>query len=122
MNSPALSTRTSGLKAVFSTDHQTIGRQYFLLSIAAVVIGMLLSLIMRLHIIWPELRIPLLGEVKPEDYLAYMTIHGTLMVFFVLTTAPQNAFGNLLMPAQIGAPHMAFPVLNAMSFWLTFVS
>jgi cytochrome c oxidase subunit 1 len=99
-----------------------IGRQYFLLSLAAVLIGMLLSLIMRLHIVWPGLRIPFLGEVKPEDYLAYMTIHATLMVFFVLTTAPQNAFGNLVLPDLIGARHMAFPVMNALSFWLTLVS
>ena len=107
---------------VFATDHRMIGRQYFFLSLAAVLVGMLLSLIMRLHVVWPEMRIPLLGEIRPEDYLAYMTMHGTLMVFFVLTTAPQSAFGNLVLPEQIGARRMAFPTLNALSFWLTAVA
>ena len=106
----------------FSTDHETIGLQYFFLSLTAVLVGMVLSLIMRLHIIWPQLRIPLLGEIKPETYLAFMTMHGTLMIFFVLSTAPQSGFGNLLMPAQIGARRMAFPILNMLSFWMTFVS
>ncbi len=104
---------------IFATDHRMIGRQYFFLSLAAVLVGMVLSLIMRLHVVWPTMRIPLLGEIKPEGYLAYMTMHGTLMVFFVLTTAPQSAFGNLILPEQIGARRMAFPVMNLLSFWLT---
>lgn len=104
---------------VFATNHRVIGRQYFFLSLMAVLVGMMLSLIMRLHIVWPSLKIPLLGEIRPEDYLAYMTMHGTLMVFFVLTTAPQSAFGNLILPEQIGARRMAFPNINLLSFWLT---
>src|SRR5260370_18449965 len=48
-------------------------------------------------------------------------MHGTLMVFFVLTTAPQGGFGNYFLPIQIGAEDMAFPVLNMLSFWVTFV-
>ena len=48
-------------------------------------------------------------------------MHGTIMVFFVLTTAPQGGFGNYFLPIQIGAPDMAFPVLNMLSFWTTFV-
>src|SRR5947199_10766303 len=87
----------------FSQDHPVIGRQYFFLSLAAVLIGMVLSLLMRLHIVWPEMRIPFLGQIKPEQYLAYMTMHGTLMVFFVLSVAPQNAFGNLVLAEQIGS-------------------
>jgi cytochrome c oxidase subunit 1 len=58
----------------------------------------------------------------PEDYLALVTIHGTVMLFFVLTTAPQAGFGNLVLPAQIGSRSMAFPRLNAASFWLTAVA
>ena len=49
-------------------------------------------------------------------------MHGTIMVFFVLTTAPQGGFGNYFLPIQIGAPDMAFPVLNMLSFWTTFVA
>ena len=62
-----------------------------------------------------------MGEIKPETYLSLLTMHGTIMVFFVLTTAPQGGFGNYFLPIQIGAPDMAFPVLNMLSFWTTFV-
>ena len=60
--------------------------------------------------------------MTPEQYLSLLTMHGTIMVFFVLTTAPQSGFGNYFLPIQIGAPDMAFPRLNMMSFWLTFLS
>ena len=63
-----------------------------------------------------------MGEIKPETYLQLLTMHGTIMVFFVLTTAPQGGFGNYFLPIQIGAPDMAFPVLNMLSFWTTFVA
>jgi cytochrome c oxidase subunit 1 len=106
----------------FSTHHRVIGRQYFFLSLAAVLIGIVLSLLMRLHIVWPQAPLPFLGQIKPEQYLAYMTMHGTLMVFFVLSVAPQNAFGNLVLPEQIGARVMAFPRLNMLSFWTTLIS
>ncbi|HZU32546.1 MAG TPA: cytochrome c oxidase subunit I, partial [Candidatus Angelobacter sp.] len=76
-------------KRLFSTDHKIIGRGYFFLSLAAVLVGAWLSLLMRIHIVWPELTLPLLGEIKPENYLAYLTMHGTLMVFFVLSLVPQ---------------------------------
>jgi cytochrome c oxidase subunit 1 len=99
------------------TDHRTIGRQYLALALVAVAIGTLLSLAMRIHLVYPEVAI--LRHILPEDYLALVTLHGTLMVFFVLTTAPQSGFGNLILPAQIGARRMAFPVLNAIGFWIT---
>src|SRR5215471_5436538 len=107
---------------LFSTDHKVIGVQYFFLSLAAALIGSLLSLLMRIHLVWPQARIPLLGKIKPEDYLAFLTMHGTLMVFFVLSTAPQNAFGSYLLPLQLGASEMAFPKLNMLGFWATLVS
>jgi hypothetical protein len=88
----------------------------------AVFVGMFLSLLMRIHLIWPTAILPLLGEIKPETYLSLVTMHGTIMVFFVLTTAPQGGFGNYFLPIQIGAPDMAFPVLNMLSFWTTFVA
>src|SRR4051812_46867753 len=108
-------------KYIFSLDHKVIGIQYFFLALTAVFVGMFLSLLMRIHMIWPGASIPLVGEIKPETYLALMTMHGTIMVFFVLTTAPQGGFGNYFLPIQIGAPDMAFPVLNMLSFWTTFL-
>ena len=108
-------------KYIFSLDHKVIGLQYFFLALTAVFVGMLLSLLMRIHMIWPTAALPLVGEIKPETYLSLLTMHGTIMVFFVLTTAPQGGFGNYVLPIQIGAPDMAFPVLNMLSFWTTFV-
>ncbi len=107
---------------VFSTDHKVIGLQYIALALVAVFVGMALSLLMRIHLILPGAILPLFGEIKPEQYLALMTMHGTIMVFFVLTTAPQSGFGNYILPLQIGAPDMAFPRLNMASFWTTFLA
>jgi len=109
-------------KYVFSLDHKVIGIQYYFLALTAVFVGMFLSLLMRIHLIWPTTSLPLLGEIKPEAYLTLVTMHGTIMVFFVLTTAPQGGFGNYFLPIQIGAPDMAFPVLNMLSFWTTFLA
>jgi len=119
-------------KHVFSLDHKVIGKQYYALALVAVFVGMVLSWIMRLHLGWTNLAIPglhLLSKtgapgdlMTPEYYLQLMTMHGTIMVFFVLTTAPQSGFGNYFLPIQIGAPDMAFPTLNMLSFWTTFVS
>jgi cytochrome c oxidase subunit 1 len=109
-------------KYIFSLDHKVIGIQYYFLALTAVFVGMFLSLLMRIHLVWPTASIPLVGEIKPETYLALLTMHGTIMVFFVLTTAPQGGFGNYFLPIQIGAPDMAFPVLNMLSFWTTFIA
>src|SRR5256714_11569103 len=106
-------------KWIFSLDHKVIGVQYFFLALTAVFVGMFVSLLMRIHLIWPGVALPLFGEIKPETYLALLTMHGTIMVFFVLTTAPQGGFGNYFLPIQIGAADMAFPVLNMLSFWIT---
>jgi len=109
---------------IFSTDHKVVGLQYFFLSLTAVLIGVVLSLLMRFHLVWPTAHLPFVrgGIMTPEQYLALVTLHGTIMVFFVLTTAPQNGFGNYFLPLQIGAPEMAFPRLNSISFWLTFAA
>jgi cytochrome c oxidase subunit I len=109
-------------KYIFSLDHKVIGLQYYFLALIAVFVGMFLSLLMRIHLIWPTAVLPLVGQIKPETYLSLLTMHGTIMVFFVLTTAPQSGFGNYFLPIQIGAPDMAFPVLNMLSFWTTFVA
>ena len=107
------------LRRLFTTDHRVIGLQYLTLALVAVAVGTVLSLLMRLHLTWPDRVVPFHGAILPEDYLALVTIHGTIMLFFVLTTAPQSGFGNLILPAQIGSRTMALPLANAASFWLT---
>jgi cytochrome c oxidase subunit 1 len=102
---------------LFSTDHKTIGKRYFFLSLAAVLIGALFSALMRIHIVWPKI-----AAMKPETYLSLLTIHGTLMVFFVLSTVPQNGFGSYFLPLQLGTSEMMFPRLNAAGFWTTLIS
>jgi len=114
-------------KYVFSLDHKVIGRQYLDLALVAVITGMVLSWLMRLHLGYPAASIPALGAANPslmtpEFYLQLMTMHGTIMVFFVLTTAPFAGFGNFFLPIQVGAEDMAFPRFNMMSFWVTFLA
>jgi cytochrome c oxidase subunit 1 len=118
---PTMARSPGFLQRIFSTDHKVVGLQYFFLALAAVTIGIVLSLLMRFHLVWPAAQLPFIGGgiMTPEQYLALVTMHGTIMIFFVLTTAPQNAFGNYFLPIQIGAPEMAFPRLNMLSFWLT---
>jgi cytochrome c oxidase subunit 1 len=108
-------------KYIFSIDHKVIGVQYLTLALVAVFVGMVLSVLMRMNLTWPDTNWPIIGTIHPEAYLSLLTIHGTIMVFFVLTTAPQGGFGNYFLPIQIGADDMAFPVLNMLSFWVTFV-
>ncbi|HEY0785201.1 MAG TPA: cbb3-type cytochrome c oxidase subunit I [Acidobacteriaceae bacterium] len=107
---------------LFSTHHRVLGIEYLLLSLLAVALGTLLSLVMRIRLVAPDWHWPLVGVLPPESYLALVTMHGTLMIFFVLTIAPLSGFANLVLPEQIGARHMAFPRLNAASFWLTLLS
>src|SRR6266849_4128988 len=119
-------------KHVFSLDHKVIGKQYYALALLAALIGMFLSWLMRIHLGFGSYAIPGLhllskngapGDVMtPEYYLQLMTMHGTIMVFFVLTTAPFAAFGNYFLPIQVGAEDMPFPHFNMMSFWVTFVA
>ena len=119
-------------KYIFTLDHKVIGIQYIILAIVAAFLGMGLSLLVRLRLVWPERPIEILGTLFPEGapdgvmtpefYLAMLTMHGTIMVFMVLTTAPQGGFGNYILPIQIGAADMAFPTLNMLSFWTIFLS
>jgi cytochrome c oxidase subunit I len=112
------------ISRVFSTRHKTIGLQYLWISLASVLVGMVLSTLLRVHTSWPGAAIPFLGgfESTPERYAAVRLLHGSLMVFFVLTAAPQLGFGNFFLPLQIGAEEMAFPTLNCLSLWLTVAS
>jgi cytochrome c oxidase subunit 1 len=111
-------------KYIFSTDHKVIGIQYLLLALLSAFIGMFLSVLMRIHLVWPGAKLPFIagGIMTPEQYLALLTMHGSIMVFMVLTTAPQSGFGNYFLPIQIGAADMAFPIINMLSFWTTFLS
>jgi cytochrome c oxidase subunit 1 len=119
-------------KHIFSLDHKVIGKQYYGLALVAALCGMVLSWFMRIHLAWTSAPIPGLqllskngapgGVITPEYYLQLMTMHGTIMVFFVLTTAPFAAFGNFFLPIQVGAEDMPFPRFNMMSFWVTFVA
>jgi cytochrome c oxidase subunit 1 len=119
-------------KHVFSLDHKVIGKQYYALALVAVITGMVLSWLMRIHLGWTNAAIPGLqvlspngapgGVMTPEYYLQLMTMHATIMVFFVLTTAPFAAFGNYFLPIQVGAEDMPFPHFNMMSFWTTFTA
>ena len=118
-------------KYVFSVDHKVIGKQYFGLGLVAVLVGTVLSWLMRIHLAWGNWPIPglhLLSQngapgniMTPEYYLQLMTMHATIMVFFVLTVAPFAAFGNFFLPIQVGAEDMPFPHINMMSFWVTLV-
>ena len=111
-------------RTVFNTGHKVIGLRYLWLALGSVLLGMILSLLMRIHLVWPGAQIPFLSGFDgiPERYAALTMLHGSLMVFFVLTTAPQAGFGNYFLPLQIGAREMAFPELNLFSFWATAAS
>jgi cytochrome c oxidase subunit 1 len=118
---PPDSSKTGFLSRLFSTDHRTIGLQYLWLALASVLAGMVLSALLRWHTSWPDTAIPFFAALRqtPERFAALRLLHGSLMVFFVLTAAPQMGFGNFFLPLQIGASEMAFPSLNRLSLWMT---
>ena len=109
-------------KHVFSLDHKVIGKQYYGLALLAAFVGMFLSWLMRIHLGWTNSAIPGLhllskngapGDVMtPEYYLQLMTMHATIMVFFVLTTAPFAAFGNFFLPDPSGRRRHALPAFQ----------
>src|SRR5271165_394026 len=108
-------------RTLFNKSHKAIGLRYLWLALGSVLFGMLLSLLMRGHLVWPGLQIPFLSGFggTAERYAAMTLLHGSLMVFLVLTTAPQAGFGNYFLPLQIGAREMAFPAMNLFSFFAT---
>jgi cytochrome c oxidase subunit I len=109
---------------LFNTNHKTIGLNYLWLALCSVFLGMAMSLLMRIHLVWPAAHLPFLSSLgnSPDRFAALTTLHGSLMVFLVLTAAPQAGFGNYFLPLQIGAREMAFPKLNLLAFWLTVAS
>jgi len=119
-------------KYVFSEDHKIIAKQFLISGLFWALIGGTLSALFRLQLGFPEANLdwlkPLLGEwiqngkLDPEFYLALVTMHGTIMVFFVLTAGLSGTFSNFLIPLQIGARDMASGFMNMLSFWFFFVS
>lgn len=120
-------------KYIFSIDHKMIAKQYLITGIIMGVIGVAISILFRLQLAWPEESFKILnfvlgdsyapnGVLTNDRYLALVTIHGTIMVFFVLTAALSGTFSNLLIPLQIGARDMASGFLNMVSYWLFFLS
>jgi cytochrome c oxidase subunit 1 len=103
---------------VFSTDHKTIAKQYLGLGVFWIAVGGFLAFAMRWQLAWPETAVPLLGEIGPETYNVLVTMHGTIMVFFVAMPILLGAFGNFLIPLMIGARDMVFPRLNMLSVWV----
>ncbi len=102
---------------VFSVDHKVIAKQYLGLSLFMALIGGASAYLIRWQLAWPETYVPGWGYVEPQSYNAIITMHGTIMVFFVAMPFVLGAFGNFLIPLMIGADDMAFPRLNMMSFW-----
>ena len=117
---------------IFSTDHKVIGIQYILTGLVMALLGAALAALIRLQLGWPDQAWPWLewllpegfksGVMAPEFYLAVVTMHGTIMVFFFISYVLVSGFGNYLVPLQVGAHDMAFPFLNMLSYWIAALS
>jgi cytochrome c oxidase subunit 1 len=117
-------------KYIFSQDHNMIAKQFLITGILMGVVAMTLSILFRIQLAYPDKNFPLLevllgkfapeGRLDPNFYLSLVTIHGTIMVFFVLTAGLSGTFSNLLIPLQLGARDMASPFMNMLSYWLFF--
>ncbi len=117
---------------VFSMDHKVIGIQYIITGLVMALLGAGLATLIRLQLGWPDHTWPLLakllpegyqsGVMAPEFYLAVVTMHGTIMVFFFISYVLVSGFGNYLVPLQVGARDMAFPFLNMLSYWIALLS
>ena len=102
-------------KYIFSTDHKTIGKQYLITGIIMAIFGGVLAILFRINLANP-------GFLTPEQYNAFVTLHGAIMFFWVAMPILLGGFGNLLIPLMIGARDMAFPTLNMLSYWTFFLS
>ncbi|MEO5990075.1 MAG: cbb3-type cytochrome c oxidase subunit I, partial [Ferruginibacter sp.] len=119
-------------KYVFSQDHKMIAKQFLITGIIWAVIGAFFSVVFRLQLGFPDSTFPFLedifghwakgGKITPEFYYALVTMHGTILVFFVLTAGLSGTFANFLIPLQIGARDMASPLLNMLSYWFFFAA
>jgi cytochrome c oxidase subunit 1 len=119
-------------KYIFSQDHKMIGKQFLITGIIWAIVGGLFSVLFRLQLGYPDQSFPILetifgkwaegGQIKPEFYYALITMHGTVLVFFVLTAGLSGTFANILIPLQLGARDMASPFLNMLSYWFFFMA
>lgn len=119
-------------KYIFSQDHKTIAKQFLITGIIWAIIGGLFSVLFRLQLGYPDQTFPILetffgkwaqgGRIEPEFYYALVTMHGTVLVFFVLTGGLSGTFANLLIPLQVGARDMASPFMNMLSYWFFFLA
>lgn len=119
-------------KYIFSQDHKMIAKQFLVTGIIWAIIGGLFSVLFRLQLGFPNETFPFLetilgkwaegGKLNPEFYYALTTMHGTVLVFFVLTAGLSGTFSNFLIPLQIGARDMASPFMNMLSFWFFFAA
>jgi cytochrome c oxidase subunit I len=119
-------------KYIFSMDHKMISRQFLITGIIMGFIGMFMSVLFRLQLAWPDQTFPFLetllgkwgkgGRIDAGFYMGLVTIHGTIMVFYVLTAGLSGTFSNLLIPLQVGARDMASPFMNMLSYWFFFLS
>jgi cytochrome c oxidase subunit 1 len=118
---------------IFSEDHKTIAKQYLISGILWSIIGIGMSVVFRLQLGFPGMKLEFLrpilgswinetGKLDPSFYLALVTMHGTIMVFFVLTAGLSDTFSNFLIPLQIGARDMASGFLNMLSYWFFFLA
>ncbi|MEZ4848351.1 MAG: cbb3-type cytochrome c oxidase subunit I [Bacteroidia bacterium] len=117
---------------VFSQDHKVIAKQFMITGIVMAIIGIFLSLLFRIQLAFPNESFAFMhailgdwapdGRLDPNFYLALVTMHGTIMVFFVLTAGLSGTFSNFLIPLQIGARDMASGFINMLSYWFFFVS
>jgi cytochrome c oxidase subunit 1 len=119
-------------KYIFSQDHKIIGKQFLITGIIWAIIGALFSVFFRLQLGFPDETFPIMesflgewakgGKLSPEFYYGLVTMHGTILVFFVLTAGLSGTFANLLIPLQIGARDMASPFMNMLSYWFFFAA
>ena len=114
-------------KYIWSTDHKIIGIQYGITSLVWLLFGFGLMMIMRYQLAYPDTPVPIVGALlgdggllPPEMYNSLGAMHGTIMIFLGVVPLAFGAFGNYFVPLQIGAIDMAFPKLNAASYWTYF--
>jgi cytochrome c oxidase subunit 1 len=109
-------------KYIFSEDHKVIGTQYTLMGMIMAGVGGFLAYVFRYNLAFPGAHIPFYGMLGPQQYNAFVTIHGMIMVFWVGMPVLLSGLGNYLIPMMIGTDDMAFPTLNMLSFWIFFLS
>ena len=119
-------------KYIFSQDHKMIAKQFLITGMLWAIVGAFMSVLFRLQLAYPDQSFPILetlfgrwaqgGQIQPEFYYGLITMHGTILVFFVLTGGLSGTFANFLIPLQLGARDMASPFMNMLSYWFFFLA